>query len=53
MNSRKFEQFSVPTYSSNVAVHFHSEGHSIEESFLPIDILHNNIKILLKAHYIK
>ena len=54
MNSHKFDitSFMDPSFSSNVATHFNSEGHSMKDfSFMPIDIVSNNIDRLCKETY--
>ena len=54
MNSHKFDirNMSDPSLSTNVAIHFNSKGHSIEDfSFMPIDYVSNNMNRLLKETY--
>ena len=54
MNSHKFDirNMSDPSFSTNVAIHFNSNGHSIEDfSFMPIDYVSNNMNRLLKETY--
>ena len=54
MNSHKFDirNMSDPSFSTHVAIHFNSNGHSIEDfSFMPIDDVSNNINRLLKETY--
>ena len=54
MNSHKFDIRSIcdPSFSSNVAIHFNSAEHSMDDfSFMPIDVVHNNMDRLLKETY--
>ena len=51
MNSHKFDinNFTDPAYSSNVAIHFNSADHNIDDfSFLPIDSVENDFSRLLR-----
>jgi hypothetical protein len=54
MNSHKFDIRSTchPNFSSNVAIHFDSVDHSLDDfSFMPIDKVHDNMGRLLKETY--
>ena len=54
MKSHKFDirNMSDPSFSTNVAIHFNPNEHSIEDfSFMPIDNVSNNMKRLLKEGY--
>ena len=43
---------SCPNYSSNVAVHFNTKNHSIDDfSFMPIDVVHDSMKRLCKETF--
>ena len=54
MNSHKFDicNFVDPAFASNVAIHFNSENHSLNDfSFMPIDIVKNNFDRLCKETF--
>ena len=54
MNSHKFDirNMSDPIFSTAVANHFNSNGHSIEDfSCMPIDYVSDNMNILLKETF--
>ena len=54
MNSHRFDicNFTDPTFSSLVATHFNNDSHDIADfSFMPIDIVKNNINRLCKETY--
>ena len=54
MNSHKFDinSFIDPSFSTSIATHFNTEGHSIDDfSFLPIEIVNNNMKRLLRETF--
>lgn len=54
MNSHRFDinNFYDPLFSTHVATHFNTEDHCLEDfSFMPIDIVHNNMNRLLKETY--
>ena len=54
MNSHRFDicNFKDPMFSSLVAIHFNSMSHNVKDfSFMPIDIVRNNIDRLCKETY--
>jgi len=54
MNSHRFNIRSIvdPSFSSNVALHYNSEGHSIDDfSFMPIDSVTDNMNRLLRETF--
>ena len=54
MNSHKFDirNMSDPSFSTNVAIHFNSDEHSIEDfSFMLIDYISDNMDRLFKETF--
>ena len=54
MNNHRFDinGYIDPAFSTNVAIHFNSSNHSINDfAFMPIDIVHNNFDRLCKETY--
>ena len=54
MNSHKFNirNMDDPNFSSNVAIHFSSDEHSVEDfRFMPIDRVSDNMQRLLRETY--
>ena len=54
MKSHRFDinNFDSQSYASNIALHFNSYSHSIEDfSFLPIDVVKDEITRLFKETY--
>jgi hypothetical protein len=54
MNSHRFDirNFSNPEFSTLVASHFNEDHHSANDfSFMPIDVVNNNIDRLCKETY--
>ena len=54
MNSHRFDinSYIDPALSTHVAIHFNENGHSLKDfSFMPIDIVHDNMDRLLKETY--
>ena len=50
MNSHEFNirNMDDPNFSTNVAIHFNSDGHSVEDfRFMPIDQVSDNMQRLL------